>query len=85
VSETLQTMELARANGYNCFVSHRSGETEDTTIADLVVATGAGHLKTGSGCRSERIAKYNQLIRIEDELGSQARFAGKTAFKNAVG
>jgi enolase len=85
VSETLQTMELASANGYNCFVSHRSGETEDTTISDLVVATGAGHLKTGSGCRSERIAKYNQLIRIEDELGSQARFAGKTAFKNAVG
>ncbi|MGA2613444.1 MAG: phosphopyruvate hydratase [Spirochaetia bacterium] len=85
VSETLQTMELASANGYNCFVSHRSGETEDTTIADLTVATGAGHLKTGSGCRSERIAKYNQLIRIEDELGSQARFAGKAAFKNAAG
>ena len=76
-------MELAAANGYHCFVSHRSGETEDTTIADLTVATGAGHLKTGSGCRSERIAKYNQLIRIEDELGAQARFAGKAAFKNA--
>ncbi len=85
VSETLQTMALAAANGYNCFVSHRSGETEDTTIADLTVATGAGHLKTGSGCRSERIAKYNQLIRIEEELGSQARFAGKAAFKNAAG
>ena len=85
VSETLQTMALAAANGYNCFVSHRSGETEDTTIADLTVATGAGHLKTGSGCRSERIATYNQLIRIEDELGSQARFAGKAAFKNAAG
>ncbi|HUI70804.1 MAG TPA: phosphopyruvate hydratase [Spirochaetia bacterium] len=84
VTETLQTMELAAAHGYNCFVSHRSGETEDTTIADLTVATGAGHLKTGSGCRSERIAKYNQLIRIEDELGLQARFAGKKAFKNAV-
>ncbi len=85
VSETLQTMALAAAHGYNCFVSHRSGETEDTTIADLTVATRAGHLKTGSGCRSERIAKYNQLIRIEDELGSQARFAGKAAFKNAAG
>jgi enolase len=85
VSETLQTMALASAHGYNCFVSHRSGETEDTTIADLTVATGAGHLKTGSGCRSERISKYNQLLRIEDELGSQARFAGKKAFKNAAG
>ena len=85
LSETLKTMELAGSHGYNCFVSHRSGETEDTTIADLTVATGAGHLKTGSGCRSERIAKYNQLIRIEDELGSQARFAGKAAFKNAAG
>ena len=84
VSETLQTMELAAASGYHCFISHRSGETEDTTIADLTVATGAGHLKTGSGCRSERIAKYNQLIRIEDELGEQARFAGKAAFKNAA-
>jgi enolase len=84
VSETLQTMELAASNGYHCFISHRSGETEDTTIADLAVATGAGHLKTGSGCRSERIAKYNQLIRIEDELGAQARFAGKAAFKNAA-
>ena len=84
VSETLQTMALAAAHGYNCFVSHRSGETEDTTIADLTVATRAGHLKTGSGCRSERIAKYNQLLRIEDELGPQARFAGKAAFKNAA-
>jgi len=84
VSETLQTMEMAAANGYHCFISHRSGETEDTTIADLAVATRAGHLKTGSGCRSERIAKYNQLIRIEDELGEQARFAGRAAFKNAA-
>jgi enolase len=66
----------------NCFVSHRSGETEDTTIADLTVAVGAGHLKTGSGCRSERIAKFNQLLRIEEELGDQARFAGKSTFKN---
>jgi enolase len=82
VTETLDTIELARANNYNCFISHRSGETEDTTIADLAVATGAGHLKTGSGCRSERIAKFNQLLRIEEELGTQARFAGASAFKN---
>jgi enolase len=82
VTETLDTIELANKNDYNCFISHRSGETEDTTIADLTVATGAGHLKTGSGCRSERIAKFNQLIRIEEELGTQARFAGKSAFKN---
>ncbi len=83
VTETLDTIELAKKHHYNCFISHRSGETEDTTIADLTVATGAGHLKTGSGCRSERIAKFNQLMRIEEELGVQARFAGKKAFKNA--
>jgi len=65
VTETLETIDLAFKNNYNCFVSHRSGETEDTTIADLTVATGAGHLKTGSGCRGERIAKFNQLLRIE--------------------
>jgi enolase len=82
VTETLSTIELARQNNYSCFVSHRSGETEDTTIADLTVAVGAGHLKTGSGCRSERIAKFNQLLRIEEELGKQGRFAGKHAFKN---
>ena len=83
VTETLDTIELAKQNNYNCFVSHRSGETEDTTIADLTVAVGAGHLKTGSGCRSERVAKFNQLMRIERELGSQSRFAGKGAFKNS--
>jgi enolase len=83
VSETLDTIELAKQNDYNCFVSHRSGETEDTTIADLTVAVGAGHLKTGSGCRSERIAKFNQLIRIEEELGAPARFDGRGVFKNA--
>ncbi|MHB9040210.1 MAG: phosphopyruvate hydratase [Melioribacteraceae bacterium] len=82
VSETLETINLAYANNYNCFVSHRSGETEDTTIADLTVAVGAGHLKTGSGCRSERIAKFNQLIRIEEELGKNAEFAGLKIFKN---
>jgi enolase len=82
LTETLQTIELAYQNNYNCFISHRSGETEDTTIADLAVATGAGHIKTGSGCRSERIAKFNQLLRIEDELGSVAKFPGIKAFKN---
>jgi len=84
VTETLDTIELAKQNNYNCFVSHRSGETEDTTIADLTVAVGAGHLKTGSGCRSERVAKFNQLMRIERGLGSQTRFAGKAAFKNSA-
>ena len=83
LSETLETIELARKNGYHYFISHRSGETEDTTIADLAVATGAGHIKTGSGCRSERIAKFNQLLRIERQLGSAAVFAGLKAFKNA--
>lgn len=83
LSETLETIELARKNGYHYFISHRSGETEDTTIADLAVATGAGHIKTGSGCRSERIAKFNQLLRIERQLGSAAIFAGIKAFKNA--
>lgn len=82
VSETLQTIHLAYTNHYNCFISHRSGETEDTFIADLTVAVSAGHLKTGSGCRSERIAKFNQLLRIEEALGSKASFAGIKAFKN---
>lgn len=82
LTETLETIELAKANNYNCFVSHRSGETEDTTIADLTVAIGAGHLKTGSGCRSERIAKFNQLLRIERMLGQDAKFAGIGTFKN---
>ena len=84
VTETLQTVELAGRNDYNCFVSHRSGETEDTTIADLTVAVGAGHLKTGSGCRGERIGKFNQLLRIERGLGKAARFAGKATFKHAA-
>ena len=76
VTETLDCMQLARENGYRCYLSHRSGETEDTFIADLVVATGAGHIKTGSGCRSERIAKFNRLLAIEKELGERARYAG---------
>jgi len=82
VTETLETIELAYKNGYNAFVSHRSGETADTFIADLTVAVNAGHLKTGSGCRSERVEKFNQLLRIENELGASSRFAGKSAFKN---
>jgi enolase len=82
VSETLETIELAYRNGYNCFVSHRSGETVDSFIADLTVGVNAGHLKTGSGCRGERVEKFNQLMRIEHELGNMALFAGKKTFKN---
>jgi enolase len=81
VSETLDTIELAKRHHYRCFISHRSGETEDTFIADLTVATGAGQLKTGSGCRSERVAKFNQLLRIERQLEQRARFAGSSVFK----
>jgi enolase len=78
VTETLEAMELAALNDYSSIVSHRSGETEDTFIADLAVATGAGQIKTGSASRSERVAKYNQLLRIEEELGEAALFAGRT-------
>jgi enolase len=85
LTETLDTIELAKQHHYKCFVSHRSGETEDTSIADLTVAVSAGQLKTGSGCRSERVAKFNQLLRIEQELGGQARFAGKAAFQRGAG
>jgi len=76
VSETLDAIDLARRNGYTSVISHRSGETEDTFIADLAVATGAGQIKTGSASRTDRIAKYNQLLRIEEELGGAARFLG---------
>ena len=76
VSETLDAIDLARRNGYTSVISHRSGETEDTFIADLAVATGAGQIKTGSASRTDRIAKYNQLLRIEEELGASARFLG---------
>ncbi len=76
VTETLETMELARRNGYQSIVSHRSGETEDTFIADLAVATNAGQIKTGSASRSDRIAKYNQLLRIEEQLGGVAEYPG---------
>ena len=82
ITETLEAIAVARRAGYGIFVSHRSGETEDTTIADFTVAVGAGHLKTGSGCRSERIAKYNRLLRIEEALGTRARFPGEAAFVN---
>jgi enolase len=82
VTETLETIDLAYKNNYNAFVSHRSGETPDSFIADLTVAVNAGHLKTGSGCRGERIEKFNQLMRIERELGNRSRFAGIKAFKN---
>ena len=80
VTETMDCAAQAKAAGYACYVSHRSGETEDTFIADLVVALGCGHIKTGSGCRSERTAKFNRLLRIEHELGERARFAGRAAF-----
>jgi enolase len=76
LTETLEAMRIAREADYACIVSHRSGETEDTTIADLAVATGAGQIKTGSLCRSDRVAKYNRLLRIEDQLGASARYAG---------
>jgi enolase len=79
VSETLDAIDLARRNGYTSVISHRSGETEDTFIADLAVATGAGQIKTGSASRTDRIAKYNQLLRIEEELGNTARFLGVKA------
>jgi len=72
---------MAKKAGYTSVVSHRSGETEDTTIADFVVGLGTGQIKTGSLCRSERVAKYNQLLRIEESLGSKAVFLGKKAFK----
>jgi enolase 1/2/3 len=77
LTETLEAIDLARRHSYSAIISHRSGETEDAFIADLAVATGAGQIKTGSGSRSDRIAKYNQLLRIEEELGSDARFLGR--------
>ncbi len=80
VTETLTTIEIAKRAGYTCVISHRSGETEDTFIADLAVATNAGQIKTGSASRSERIAKYNQLLRIEEELGETAIFGGREVF-----
>jgi len=80
LTETLEAIELARSRGYACVMSHRSGETEDTTIADLAVATGVGQIKTGAPSRTDRVAKYNQLLRIEEELGEAAAYPGWTAF-----
>ena len=82
LTETLDAIALARANGYSAVISHRSGETEDTTIADLAVATGAGQIKTGAPSRTDRVAKYNQLLRIEEELGPRARYPGWDAFRS---
>ena len=81
VTETLDAMAIAASAGYRCVSSHRSGETEDSTIADLAVGTGAGQIKTGSASRSDRVAKYNQLLRIEEQLGASARYAGRSAIK----
>jgi enolase len=77
LTETLDAIELAKENGYTAVISHRSGETEDTTIADIAVATNSGQIKTGSLCRSDRVAKYNRLLRIEEELGDNAVYGGK--------
>src|SRR5437899_4207208 len=77
LTETLATIDLAKENDYSTVISHRSGETEDATIADIAVATNAGQIKTGSLSRSDRIAKYNQLLRIEEELGDKAEYGGK--------
>jgi Enolase len=80
LSETLDAVGLAQRSGYTAVLSHRSGETEDTTIADIAVATNCGQIKTGAPARSERVAKYNQLLRIEEELGDQAVYAGAQAY-----
>ena len=81
MTETLEAMTMARKASYACIVSHRSGETEDVTIADLAVATNAGQIKTGSASRTDRVAKYNQLLRIEEALGAGGRYAGRDAIR----
>ncbi|MBL8015740.1 MAG: phosphopyruvate hydratase, partial [Ignavibacteria bacterium] len=81
LTETLETIELAKSNSYTNVISHRSGETEDVTIADIAVATNAGQIKTGSLSRTDRTAKYNQLLRIEEELGDKAVYPGKSIFR----
>ena len=83
ITETLDAVSLAQRNGFACMISHRSGETEDTTIADLVVATNSGQIKAGAPARSERVAKYNQLLRIEEHLDDAAEYAGRAAFPRA--
>ena len=80
LSETINAIKLAQKNGYNAIISHRSGETEDTTIADLAVALNAGQIKTGAPARSERVAKYNQLLRIQEDLGNSSIYLGKNCF-----
>ena len=85
LTETLDAVDLAHRSGFRCMMSHRSGETEDTTIADLAVATNCGQIKTGAPARSERVAKYNQLLRIEEELDDAARYAGRAAFPRLAG
>jgi enolase 1/2/3 len=85
LTETLEAIGMAARAGYTYVISHRSGETEDSTIADIAVATGSGQIKTGSASRSDRIAKYNQLLRIEEELGNEARFPGKAVFEHSTG
>ncbi|MFN3925212.1 MAG: phosphopyruvate hydratase, partial [Pseudarthrobacter sp.] len=85
LTETLDAVSLAQRAGYTTITSHRSGETEDTTIADISVATNAGQIKTGAPARSERVAKYNQLLRIEEELDDAARYAGRAAFPRFKG
>ena len=82
LTESLDVIEMARAAGYATVISHRSGETEDTTIADLAVAVNAGQIKTGAPSRTDRVAKYNQLLRIEEELGGAATYPGWTAFRS---
>ena len=82
LSETLSAINLAKQNNYSCIISHRSGETEDTTISDLAVATSSGQIKTGSLSRTDRTAKYNQLLRIEEELGKKATYAGYSILKD---
>ena len=82
LTETLDSVQLAQTHGYTAVLSHRSGETEDVTIADLAVATNAGQIKTGAPSRTDRVAKYNQLLRIEQELGSTAQYLGISAFYN---
>ena len=85
LTETINTVKMAHQAGWKAMISHRSGETEDTTIADLAVALNTGLIKTGAPCRSERTAKYNRLLRIEEELGQKANFAGTGAFHNLKG
>ena len=82
LTETLEAVRMAHEAGYTVVMSHRSGETEDTTIADLAVATGCGQIKTGAPSRSDRVAKYNQLLRIEEELGDAAEYPGRSVFRN---